>query len=245
MASRRCELRSAEILWDGVIDRSAYPFNIRPLQSIDRLDLSSRVTFFVGENGSGKSTLLEAIAIVAGLNPEGGSRNLRFADRPTESVLHDHLRLAWRSRPAWAYFLRAETYFNTATAYERIAREGRYNAALEELHLRSHGEQFLNAASNVFRPHGFHVLDEPEAALSPYGQLQLMRHIHDAVGEGAQFVIATHSPMLVTFPRARIYEFGDEEIVPVVYEDALPYRLVRSFLESPEEFFHHLLADDD
>jgi predicted ATPase len=238
MTVRRCDLRAAEILWEDVPDRSVFPFGVPALCSIDRLDLSRRVTFFVGENGTGKSTLLEAIAIVAGLNPEGGSRNLRFSERPTESILHEHLRLAWRSRPEWAFFLRAETYFNTATAYSRV------DPNLVGIHHRSHGEQFLDAAAQVFRPHGFYVLDEPEAALSPNGQLQLMVRIHDAVAAGAQFIIATHSPMLVTFPGARIYEFSDGGTEPVSHEDALPFRLVRSFLESPDLFLRHLFADD-
>jgi predicted ATPase len=154
-------------------------------------------------------------------------------------VLHDHLRLVWRSRPNWGYFLRAETYFNTATAYERTD-----PVMFPGMHDRSHGEQFLHAAANVFKPHGFHVLDEPEAALSPNGQLQLMVHIHDAVAEGAQFVIATHSPMLVTLPGARIYEFSEDGIAPVAFEDSLPYRTVRAFLESPDQFLRHLFADD-
>jgi predicted ATPase len=225
-----------EMLWDSVPDRTRFPFSVPAISSLQGLDVSAPVTFFVGENGSGKSTLVEAIAIAAGLNPEGGTRNLTFSTRSTESSLHEHLRLVWASRQRWAFFLRAETFFATATAYEGALETG--------YHERSHGEQFIAAAMAKFSPDGFHLLDEPEAALSPVGQLKLLRRIHDVVEEKGQFVIATHSPILLAYPGARIYAFG-ETIEPVDYTDSEPYVLTRSFLEAPERFLHHLFADDD
>jgi len=225
-----------EVLWDSVESVDRYPFSIPALRALDDLDMNHAVTFFVGENGSGKSTLLEAIAAVAGLNPEGGTRNLRFTNRPTESVLHEHLKLVWRTRQRWAFFLRAETFFDTATAYEGVGEDG--------FHARSHGEQFIDAAMEKFQPNGFHLLDEPEAALSGLGQLKLMRRIYDVVAAGGQFVIATHSPILLAYPGARIYEF-DDRVRRVEYEDTEPYQLMKSFLDAPEQYLVHLFADDD
>jgi predicted ATPase len=230
-------LVSAEVLWDAVQDRDEFPFSIPALRALHKLDLSSSVTFLVGENGSGKSTLLEAIAVVAGLNAEGGARNLRFSNRATESRLHEHLRLSWRTRQRWAFFLRAETFFDTATAYEQVGVGG--------FHERSHGEQFIEAALEKFQPGGLHLLDEPEAALSILGQLKMMRRIHDVVAEGGQFVIATHSPILLAFPDARIYEFAPDGLSGVGYQDTEPYQLTKSFLEAPERFLRHLFADDE
>jgi len=205
------------------------------IRATESLDLSSPVTFFVGENGSGKSTLLEAIVIAAGVNAEGGTRNLRFSTRPTESSLHEHLKLVWRTRQSWAFFLRAETFFDMATAYEG-ADEGGF-------HERSHGQQFIEAANNKLQPGGLHLMDEPEAALSVTGQLAMLRRIHDIQAERGQFIIATHSPILLAYPGAVIYEFTDTGITRVDYDDAEPVRLTRSFLDAPERFFSHLFEE--
>jgi predicted ATPase len=228
-------LRSATIEWDDVADREAYPYSVPAIASLDTLDLSAAVTFFVGDNGTGKSTLLEAIAVAAGVNAEGGTRNLRFSNRPTESDLCQHLRLRWRQRPAWAFFLRSETFFSMATAYEEVDVPG--------IHERSHGEQFSDSALRSCQPRGFHLMDEPEAALSVLGQLKLMRRLHDVVEGGGQFVIATHSPILLAFPAAHIYEFSDSGIKAVDYEDTDAVRLTSLFLEAPERFLRHLLAE--
>lgn len=228
-------LIEARILWDEVEDPTLFPFSVPAIRATDSLDLSSPVTFFVGENGSGKSTLLEAIVIAAGVNAEGGTRNLRFSTRPTESSLHDHLKLVWRTRQSWAFFLRAETFFDMATAYEG-ADEGGF-------HERSHGQQFIEAANNKLQPGGLHLMDEPEAALSVTGQLAMLRRIHDIQAERGQFIIATHSPILLAYPGAVIYEFTDTGITRVDYDDAEPVRLTRSFLDAPERFFSHLFEE--
>lgn len=228
-------LIEARIVWDEVEDPTRFPFSVPAIRSTESLDLSSPVTFFVGENGSGKSTLLEAIAIAAGVNAEGGTRNLRFSTRPTESSLHEHLKLVWRTRQSWAFFLRAETFFDMATAYEG-ADEGGF-------HERSHGQQFIEAANNKLQPGGLHLMDEPEAALSVTGQLAMLRRIHDVQAERGQFIIATHSPILLAYPGAVIYEFTDTGITRVDYDDAEPVRLTRSFLDAPERFFSHLFDE--
>lgn len=228
-------LIEARILWDEVEDPARFPFSVPAIRAAESLDLSSPVTFFVGENGSGKSTLLEAIVIAAGVNAEGGTRNLRFSTRPTESSLHEHLKLLWRTRQSWAFFLRAETFFDMATAYEG-ADEGGF-------HERSHGQQFIEAANNKLQPGGLHLMDEPEAALSVTGQLAMLRRIHDVQAERGQFIIATHSPILLAYPGAVIYEFTDTGITRVDYDDAEPVRLTRSFLDAPERFFSHLFEE--
>jgi len=217
---------------DGLWGRS-YPYSIPAIASLDTIDVG-RVTFFVGENGSGKSTLVEAIAVRAGLNAEGGSRNLSFATRPTHSDLHQALELSWERRPTFAFFLRAETFYNAATAYEGVGIGG--------FHERSHGESFIDAVTSQVLPGSFVVMDEPEAALSVTGQLKLMRLIHDRVADGSQFLIATHSPILLAFPDARIYELG-ETIERVAYEDATPVQLTKDFLDAPTRFLRHLFAD--
>ncbi len=180
--------------------------------------------------------MLEAIVIAAGLNSEGGTRNLQFSNRPTESSLHEHLQLVWRTRQRWAFFLRAETFFDMATAYEGVDEGG--------FHERSHGQQFIHAANEKMRPGGLHLMDEPEAALSVTGQLSMLRRIHDVQNERGQFIIATHSPILLAYPQAVIYEFADTGLERVGYEQAQPVTLTRSFLEAPERFFTHLFEDD-
>lgn len=224
-----------ELLDDEIADRSVYPFTIPALRELGVLPMGQPVTFLAGENGSGKSTLVEAIAMVSGLNVEGGSRNLRFSTKATHSDLHRHLRLSWRRRPARSFFLRAETFYNTATAYEEVGLDG--------YHRRSHGESFLDVVRG-FAVEGFYLMDEPESALSPTGQLSLLRRMFDLTANGSQFVAATHSPLLLAYPEAVIYQLDDGGIRPVRYEETDAYQLTSSFLQSPERFFRHLFAEE-
>lgn len=219
-----------------------FPWDLAAVRAIDRLEFSTPVTFLVGENGTGKSTLMEAIAVAAGFNPEGGTRNLRFSARRTESVLHEKLRLAWYARRQRTFFLRAETFFNMASAYESIGLEA--DDPVGQLHTRSHGEQFLDIARNRFGPGGLFLMDEPESALSFTSQLALMRMMHEYSDDGSQFIIATHSPILVAFPEATIMLLDDDGIRTVSLADTPPYRDTRAFLNAPGTFLHHLLADD-
>jgi predicted ATPase len=215
---------------------STYPFSIPAIAALDCLHIDPGVTFFVGENGSGKSTLVEAVAIRAGLNAEGGSLNLTFSTRPTESELHTCLELVWERRPSTAFFLRAETFYNTATSYEGVG--------IGDYHDQSHGESFLAAVQRQLGHGAFVVMDEPESALSVTGQLKLMRAIFDLVETGSQFLVATHSPILLSFPGARIYQLSDEGIEAVGYQETAAYQLTKAFLDNPDRFLRHLLNDE-
>lgn len=227
-------LTGVELLWPGA--RQDYPFTIAAIRQLTTLTLTRPVTYLVGENGSGKSTLIEAIAAAAGLNPEGGSRNLNFATRRSHSSLEEHLRLTWHGRPRSWFFLRAESFYNVATAYENLPEP------ISGYHERSHGEAFLRAIQDHFRRDGLYLLDEPESALSLVGQLQLLAIMHQLQAEHSQFLIATHSPILMAFPGADILELSDSGIRRVGYRESEQYRLTRSFLEDPDVFMRHLFA---
>ncbi|MHB1500515.1 MAG: AAA family ATPase [Candidatus Dormibacteria bacterium] len=231
-------LTGVEVLWREVSNPEEYPFAIAAIRQLTELTLGSPVTYLVGENGSGKSTLLEAIASAAGLNPEGGSRNLNFETRRSHSSLDEHLRLTWHSRPRSWFFLRAESFYNVATAYESLPEP------ITGYHERSHRELFLRAIQSHFRGDGLYLLDEPESALSLVGQLQLMAVIHRLQAVHSQFLIATHSPILMAFPGAEILEMSESGIHQVDYRESEQYRLTRSFLEDPDNFLRHLFADE-
>ena len=207
------------------------------------------MTFFVGENGSGKSTLLEALAVSLGFNAEGGTKNFRFDTRASHSALHQYLRVSkGLKRPRDGYFLRAESFFNVATEIERLDDEPAYGPPIidsygaRSLHEQSHGESFLAVLLNRFGPDGLYLLDEPEAALSAQNCLTCLLRMHELVEAGSQFVVATHSPILLAYPGATIYECGEEGLRPIEYDDAPSVRLTRSFLDSPERFLHQLLG---
>jgi len=197
-----------------------------------------------GENGSGKSTLIEAIAIAAGFNAEGGSRHMTVSTRPSHSDLHTHLRLVRGTRkPKTGYFLRAESFFNVATYVETNPDAMRSHGGVP-LHERSHGESFIALVTNRFGPNGLYILDEPEAALSLRGNLALMRRMHDLVAAGSQFIVSTHSPILLGYPGARIYVLSEDGIEERAYEETDHYTLTRSFLENRERFLRYLFEDD-
>ena len=206
-------------------------------------------TFVVGENGSGKSALVEAVAVAASFNPEGGSRNFRFATRSTESSLGDRLVLGWGpAKPRTGFFLRAESYYNVATKIERLDRIGSpllpaYGGTSP--HDRSHGESFLDLVTHRFGPHGLYLLDEPEAALSVRACMAVLARLAELLERNCQFLIATHSPILLALPGATILEIGDDgAITRVSYDDALPVRLTREFLAAPERLLRILLDDE-
>jgi predicted ATPase len=243
-------VRSVVLKRDGVPDFGVYPFSIPAIRDLKKLDLHAGVTLLAGENGSGKSTLIEAIAVAAGFNAEGGSQNMRLSTRSSHSQLHEHLQLVRGTRrPRTGYFLRAESFFNVATNIEELD-EGPGGPPIidsyggRSLHEQSHGESFLSLIVNRFGPDGLYVLDEPEAALSLRGNLALMRRMHDLVAEGSQFVVSTHSPILLGYPEARIYVLSEDGITRSNYEDTEQYELTRSFLDDRDRFLHHLFADD-
>jgi predicted ATPase len=238
---------SASLLRDKVASFDAYPFNLPAVRPLETLPLHRAVTFIVGENGSGKSTLLEGLAVALGFNAEGGSRNFNFATRASHSELGRHLRIA-RShrRPRTSYFLRAESFYNVATEIERLDTidtsapplANAYGGA--SLHEQSHGESFLALVLNRFGPEGLYLLDEPEAALSPARQLTLLARIHQLVQQGSQFIIATHSPILMAYPEAMILGLSETGLSPTRYEDTEHYLLTRQFLNNPQGIMRQL-----
>ena len=218
-----------------------FPFNLPVVRALDCLPLHPGVTFLVGENGSGKSTLLEAIAVGMGFNAEGGSQNFNFATRASHSGLHEHLRLVRGiEHPRDGFFLRAESFYNVSSEIERLGVGGSYGG--KSLHDQSHGEAFLSLFMNRFGNDSFYVLDEPEAALSPQRQLALLSRLHDLVEERSQFIIATHSPILMAYPNAIIYECGEHGIRQVAYEDTEHYRVTRDFLANPARMLKILMG---
>jgi predicted ATPase len=227
-----------ELVRDGVANWSAYPFTIPAIAGLERLQFNPEVTFLVGENGSGKSTLLEAIAIRAGFNPEGGGKNFRSSHRPSESPLHEHVRVARGApRERNGFFLRAETMFNVSTEAEDYVDYG-----WEKLHEMSHGEAFLWVTVNRFRDKGLFLLDEPEAALSPSRQLALLARIHQLVLAGSQFVISTHSPIILAYPRATIFQLDRTGIHSVRYQETEHYAVTKSFLMNPDAMLERLFT---
>jgi predicted ATPase len=207
------------------------------------------VTFFIGENGAGKSTFLEAIAAASGLNPEGGSRNFNFSTRASHSPLKDYLRLVRSPRRVRdRYFLRAESYFNLATNIEELDRVPSLSAPPiinsyggKSLHEQSHGESFFALFMNRLHGDGFYLFDEPEAALSPTRQLSFLSRMHELVGAGSQFLIATHSPILMAYPNAQIYLLADGPPQPVAYRDTEHFTVTRNFLTRTERMLDILL----
>jgi predicted ATPase len=243
-------LRSARVLRDEVPSFEQYPFSIPAIRGLDEIDFDPKITFFVGENGSGKSTLLEAIAVAAGFNAEGGTKNFRFSTRSSESTLHRYLRVArgirrWRD----GFFLRAESYFNLATEIEVLDKEPGGSPIInsyggKSLHEQSHGESFLALAQHRFGGDGLYLLDEPEAALSPRRQLTFLKIMHDLIETSrSQFIVATHSPILMAYPAARLYQFDENGIRRVEYEETEHFQVTRDFLAGRERFFKHLFAD--
>lgn len=226
------------IQWDN-ISRDSYLRNIPALQNIEEIILEKPVTFFAGENGTGKSTLLEAIAIAFGFNPEGGSINYNFSTYDSHSELCRALTLSRGfSKNKWGYFLRAESFYNVAT------KEMEYtdiNHPSLKLHERSHGESFLTIIQKRLADAGLYILDEPEAALSPQRQLSLLIQMKEAVSAGAQFIIASHSPILLGYPDADILSFDDISLKKIKYEETESYQVTEMFINNKEYLLKRLL----
>ena len=232
-------INSVMIDWSK-ISRSSYLREIEAISGIDQIYFKSPITFFVGENGSGKSTLLEAIAVAYGFNPEGGTRNYHFSTYDSHSELCDAIRLSRGIRRAGGgYFLRAESFYNVATKEEEYSRGP--GGRPQHYHEKSHGESFLALAQNSFRPNGIYLLDEPEAALSPQRQLTLLVEIHRCAAEGAQFLIVTHSPILLGMPDSEILTFDDGPIHPCSYEETDSYQVTSMFVNHREHILKKLL----
>lgn len=236
-------LQTVAVRRDAAIDQDQYPYNIPAIRELGQVAFHPDVTFFVGENGAGKSTLLEAIALALGFSREGGTKNFNVATAQSESPLHEVLKLARGFRqPKDGYFLRAESFYNVATFMDGIGYLGGYGG--KSLHARSHGEAFMALLTHKFRGQGLYLLDEPEAALSPSRQLAALRLIRELVDDASQFIIATHSPILLAYPGARILLFDGSGITDVAYEDTEHYAITRDFLNHYPRRLDQLFSDE-
>jgi predicted ATPase len=236
-------LQTASLRPDVDIDWDAYPFNIPAVREMGRLAFHPDVTFFVGENGSGKSTVLEGIALALGYSPEGGTKNFQLATTESVSPLHEALHLARSFRkPKDGYFLRAESFFNVATFMDEVNYLGDYGG--KSLHAQSHGESFMAVLTRKFAGKGLYLLDEPEAALSPNRQLAALTAIHQLVQDESQFIIATHSPILLSYPNAKIIQFDGLGLSEVAFEDTEHYAVTRDFLNNYPRRLEQLLSDE-
>jgi len=241
-------LRAVKVRRDKISSFDNYPFSLPVVRHLEEFSLHPAVTFLVGENGSGKSTLLEAIAVAWGFNPEGGTKNFRFQTRASHSSLHEYLRLVKApTRAHDGFFLRAESMFNLASEIEHLDEEpggppviGSYGG--RSLHEQSHGESFFAVMMHRFGGNGFYVLDEPEAALSPSRQLAMISRLHDLVKMRSQFLIATHSPILMAYPNAWIYQISTHGIERVRLEDTEHYMVAKRFLNDPHQQLARLLS---
>ncbi|KOF08963.1 ATPase AAA [Planococcus glaciei] len=241
-------LKRISLMREQVPDFSQYPFDIPSIASFDQLNLASPVTFFVGENGSGKSTLLEAIADKCGFNTAGGGRNNTYETHAAESELGDYVRLSWMPKVSNGFFMRAESFYHFASHIDELQRDG--NDAYRSyggrsLHAQSHGESFLSLFMNRFNGQAIYLLDEPEAALSPQRQLTFLRIMHElAEEEECQFIIATHSPILLGYPGAQILSFDGGAIEEIGYEETDHFKITKYFLDHREKFLKELLEEE-
>ncbi|MGH9537826.1 MAG: AAA family ATPase [Terriglobales bacterium] len=239
-------LKKIALLRDRVSDWASYPFSVPTISHLDELTLRSRVCFFAGENGTGKSTLLEAIACHYGFGPEGGNRN--FSNDSTESnhsvdPLVKALRLSFDRRTGAGFFLRAESFFNMASQIDAMGVSESYGGC--SLHACSHGETFFTVLEHKFQRNGLFLLDEPEAALSPQRQLAFVVLLRDVLRKykDAQFIISSHSPILLGYPGGQILSFDETNIHEIEYDEAPPMQIVRRFVNDRESFLKELLEE--
>ncbi len=235
---------------DKPIDKASYLNNIPAVKYLidgNKINFNNNVTVLVGENGTGKSTLIEAIAIACGFNAEGGTRNFSFSTAKAHSDLYNHLAISRRNTAKDGFFLRAESFFNVASNIDELDKTvaaappiiSSYGGV--SLHNQSHGESFLTLVKNRFSGNGLYILDEPEAALSPMRLLVLLSEMHRLVQNNSQFIIATHSPFLMAFPKACVLKLSSKGINKVDYKDTEHYKTCKAFFESPERLMHYLL----
>ena len=233
----------SSILFDNSLSKTSYLNDlpvIKYLAQNNELNFSSNITFFVGENGTGKSTLLEAIAVAYGFNAEGGTKNFSFSTNDTHSELSEHLILTKRHYAKDGFFLRAESLYNAATYIDEV--KATHNYGNVSLHNQSHGESFLSIVQNRFSGKGLYLLDEPESALSPMRLMTLIVEMDSLLKNNSQFIIATHSPILMAFPNAEILQFSESGIEKVKYYETEHYKTTKLFVEEPEKMIHHLIG---
>ena len=243
-------IRGISLKRESVPSFTSYPFHLPAVSALSEIRFSQPVTFFVGENGSGKSTILEAVASSYGFNPEGGTRNFNFSSYQSHSSLDDYLTIIKGViRPEDGFFLRAESFYNVASEIEKLDREGFGGSLLDSyggksLHEQSHGESFMSLFLHKFRENSLYILDEPEAALSPARQLTMIARMHELVRQGCQFIIATHSPIIMAYPNATIYALNEQGYSKVEYEETEHYQITKTFLDAPERMLKVLMEEE-
>ncbi|MCU9614981.1 AAA family ATPase [Caldibacillus lycopersici] len=242
-------IRSIYLLRDKIPSHHIFPFSIPVIKHLDELVFHPNVTFIVGENGMGKSTLLEGIAVGLGFNPEGGTLNFNFASYESHSNLHEFLRIARGvQRPQDHFFLRAETFYNVATNIEELDAAPSFGRKIidsfggKSLHQQSHGESFFATFIHRFQGNGLYILDEPEAALSPLRQISMLARIHELVNEGSQFIISTHSPIIMSYPSAKIMELSENGLTETKFEDINHYTIMKQFFDDKDRLLYHLFS---
>ncbi|ERI11650.1 AAA family ATPase [Aneurinibacillus aneurinilyticus] len=238
-------LKKVTLLRENIASYEHYPFSIPSIKTLHELDFRSNVLFFVGENGSGKSTLLEAIADKCEFNTAGGGRNNHYEVHASESALGEYIRLSWLPKITNGFFLRAESFYHFASHIDQVDTKGFKDYGGRSLHKQSHGESFLSLFLHRFKGKAIYLLDEPEAALSPAKQLAFLKVLHDLVSKGdSQFIIATHSPILLGYPNATILSFDNGCIEEIQYEATDHYQITKYFLQHREKFLADLLMNE-
>ena len=239
-----------ELQRDKVASFDSYPFCLNAVKNLELMKLHPSVTFLIGENGSGKSTLLEAISVAWGFNPEGGTKSFRFRTRSSHSMLHKYISLSKGIKnPHDGFFLRSESFFNVATEIEKLDSEPSVAPPImnsyggKSLHEQSHGESFLALIMNRFGGKGLYILDEPEAALSPSRQMSMIARMHELVKDSSQFIIATHSPIIMSYPNALIYLLSEDGIEKIQYTETEHYSVMRNFMNNHEKMLRILMSD--
>ncbi|TDL31839.1 AAA family ATPase [Jeotgalibacillus sp. S-D1] len=240
-------IKSLQLKKDQIRSFDQFPLNLPAVRSLDQLYLHPNITYIIGENGMGKSTLLEGIAVALGFNAEGGSMNFNFSSYDSHSPLNEYLRVARGVyRPEDSFFFRAETYYNLATNIEELDREPSFGGKIidgfggKSLHEQSHGESFFAAFLHRFRGQGLYILDEPEAALSPLRQISMLGRMNELVQQGSQFIIATHSPILMAHPDAKIIQLSADGTNEMPLEQTEHYTIMKQFFEDKDRLLHHL-----
>ncbi|MDF2935682.1 MAG: family ATPase [Paenibacillaceae bacterium] len=248
MANGDAYLRAVEWKAGHAPSERSYPYHLPAVRQVAKLKFHPAVTYIVGENGSGKSTILEAIAVAWGFNPEGGTRNFAFSTWESHSPLHDHIRLVRSPRQAKdGFFFRAESYYNLATHIEELDREPAGAPPIIQsyggisLHHQSHGESFFATFLHRFRGNSLYILDEPEAALSPSRQMSMLSRMHQLVQQGAQFIIATHSPILMAYPDSILYDLGENGIEVKKLEETEHFLITKEFVNNRQRMLRELL----